>query len=286
SDHAPTHAAPLTLVSTQAPAAHAAAEAQHATSQVSQTAVSASNVRSFEDASARGASRAQVEAPRARSSTNWWLRVAAALLLTATAGMTASLVWKSEQHGDARLASADQGRDAGSEQSSAVVTAESRPAVAPASSPAVLSNAADVSGAATSYRNAAMPDATAGEDDPRADDEATPFAEPRRLPAPTRTAHARTRGANRLSRSALGALVANSRSDTGAETEITTDYFPLSDASALPAMEGGHVVRVELPRAALLSFGLPVNAEQTSGRVKADVLIGHDGLARAIRFVH
>jgi hypothetical protein len=49
--------------------------------------------------------------------------------------------------------------------------------------------------------------------------------------------------------------------------------------------DGGHVVRVELPRSAMASFGLPVNFERAGGRVKADVLLGDDGIARAIRFV-
>jgi hypothetical protein len=31
--------------------------------------------------------------------------------------------------------------------------------------------------------------------------------------------------------------------------------------------------------------GLPVDAEMANTPVKADVLLGHDGLARAIRFV-
>jgi len=35
----------------------------------------------------------------------------------------------------------------------------------------------------------------------------------------------------------------------------------------------------------MASFGLPVNQERAESRVKADVLIGEDGLARAIRFV-
>ena len=47
----------------------------------------------------------------------------------------------------------------------------------------------------------------------------------------------------------------------------------------------GTTLRVELPRSALSSFGIPVNAEQSGGRVKADVLLGDDGTARAIRFV-
>jgi hypothetical protein len=35
----------------------------------------------------------------------------------------------------------------------------------------------------------------------------------------------------------------------------------------------------------MLSMGLPVNMDRYSERVKADVLLGADGLARAIRFV-
>jgi hypothetical protein len=34
------------------------------------------------------------------------------------------------------------------------------------------------------------------------------------------------------------------------------------------------------------SFGLPVNEDRLDPAVKADVLIGEDGIARAIRFVH
>jgi hypothetical protein len=51
-------------------------------------------------------------------------------------------------------------------------------------------------------------------------------------------------------------------------------------------LEEGLVVRVELPRSALVSFGLPMNMERADERIKADVLLGNDGLARAIRFVH
>lgn len=67
--------------------------------------------------------------------------------------------------------------------------------------------------------------------------------------------------------------------------EITTDFIPLMQGGRLTQGEGSHLVRVELPRSALERFGLPVNAEHEGGRVKADVLLGEDGLARAIRFV-
>jgi hypothetical protein len=45
------------------------------------------------------------------------------------------------------------------------------------------------------------------------------------------------------------------------------------------------MVRVELPRSAMASFGLPVNMDRANENVKADVLMGVDGLAHAIRFV-
>ena len=47
----------------------------------------------------------------------------------------------------------------------------------------------------------------------------------------------------------------------------------------------GRVVRVRVPRTAMLQFGLPINENRASELVKADVVLGEDGLARAIRFV-
>jgi hypothetical protein len=43
------------------------------------------------------------------------------------------------------------------------------------------------------------------------------------------------------------------------------------------------MVRVQVPRAALAALGLPVNAERAGELVKADILLAHDGTARAIR---
>ena len=74
----------------------------------------------------------------------------------------------------------------------------------------------------------------------------------------------------------------NRAAETASAEEITTEFIPLS---GFTQSEGVHLVRVELPRSALTSFGIPVNAERAGGRVKADVLLGEDGTARAIRFV-
>jgi hypothetical protein len=68
-------------------------------------------------------------------------------------------------------------------------------------------------------------------------------------------------------------------------TEIATEFISLTGAGSLVEPDSGQIVRVELPRAALLSFGLPMNMERADERIKADVIVGNDGLARAIRFV-
>ncbi|HLM54975.1 MAG TPA: hypothetical protein VK422_02535, partial [Pyrinomonadaceae bacterium] len=69
------------------------------------------------------------------------------------------------------------------------------------------------------------------------------------------------------------------------EPEVMTEFFPVAQGGGLASGEGGHIVRVELPRSALAAYGLPVNVENAAARVKADVLLGEDGTARAIRFV-
>jgi hypothetical protein len=65
--------------------------------------------------------------------------------------------------------------------------------------------------------------------------------------------------------------------------EAVTEFFPLMD-DALP-FERGELLRVSLPASALRSVGLPVNEDRLEDTVQADVLVGEEGLARAIRFV-
>jgi hypothetical protein len=68
--------------------------------------------------------------------------------------------------------------------------------------------------------------------------------------------------------------------------EPLTGFLPL-DYSRSPAGPT-HIVRLEVPRTALASFGL-LSMDSTgspeSDTVLADVIIGDDGLARAVRFV-
>jgi hypothetical protein len=68
--------------------------------------------------------------------------------------------------------------------------------------------------------------------------------------------------------------------------EVTTAFMPL-DYGSVPATNV-QILRLAVPRAALASFGLtPLETvDRTStDTVLADVLVGDDGLARAVRFV-
>ena len=78
-------------------------------------------------------------------------------------------------------------------------------------------------------------------------------------------------------------VTAKTTNDT--KSEVATYFMPLGYAGPINPQDGGQLVRVELPRSAMLSMGLPVNMDRYGERVKADVLLGPDGLARAIRFV-
>jgi hypothetical protein len=102
-------------------------------------------------------------------------------------------------------------------------------------------------------------------------------------PRPTDRRRAMMQTAGLRSRAVRGAN--NIQPAINANEEITTEFLPITYGSNLSQLDDGQIVRVELPRSALQSFGLPVNAERASERVKADVLLGHDGVARAIRFV-
>jgi hypothetical protein len=80
------------------------------------------------------------------------------------------------------------------------------------------------------------------------------------------------------------AAAAESASLRGDDAALT-DFVPVSAGASSAPLEGGRVVRVEAPRAALASLGLPVDPRRAGETVKADLLLGHDGTAHAIRLV-
>ncbi len=88
---------------------------------------------------------------------------------------------------------------------------------------------------------------------------------------------------------APGAAASPSGGAERAAVEVATAFFPLS-YSGMP-VSNPQIVRLEVPRAALASFGLtPIDVPDSgsvtaSGTVQADVVVGEDGVARAVRFV-
>lgn len=65
--------------------------------------------------------------------------------------------------------------------------------------------------------------------------------------------------------------------------EVVTQFFPLMDV--MPPLERGEIYRVTVPASTMRVVGIPVSRELWNQRVEAEVLVGEEGLARAIRFV-
>jgi hypothetical protein len=69
----------------------------------------------------------------------------------------------------------------------------------------------------------------------------------------------------------------------GEAQEVVTEFIPvIYDPEPI---DHGRMVRVRLPRSALAAFGLPMNEQRAEETIQADVVLGEDGLARAVRFV-
>jgi hypothetical protein len=63
-------------------------------------------------------------------------------------------------------------------------------------------------------------------------------------------------------------------------------FMMLPMAANLPAFESGEIVRMELPVTALPAYGLEIAPDARRLAVEADLLVGQDGQARAIRLVN
>ncbi len=64
----------------------------------------------------------------------------------------------------------------------------------------------------------------------------------------------------------------------------TTEFVVWPGATELPTFESGHLMRLDMPTPIVLSLGLVPPMAHTAV-VRADVLVGQDGLPRAVRLV-
>src|SRR5579885_2011082 len=62
-------------------------------------------------------------------------------------------------------------------------------------------------------------------------------------------------------------------------------FIPLPNVPDLPSAEPVNIVRVELPRSSIMAWGYWMNDPEGSEKVEADVLLGADGVARAVRVI-
>jgi hypothetical protein len=71
-----------------------------------------------------------------------------------------------------------------------------------------------------------------------------------------------------------------------APKQVTSfEFITVPGAAGLPDLESGSVVRIAVPVGALPEYGLDIVQGGSKTTVDADVLVGQDGLARAIRLV-
>jgi hypothetical protein len=70
------------------------------------------------------------------------------------------------------------------------------------------------------------------------------------------------------------------------QARFVDDFYAVSYAGDPHETErGGRIVRVDIPRSTLFAMGINVPLENESATVKADLLVGSDGVTRGIRVV-
>ena len=70
-----------------------------------------------------------------------------------------------------------------------------------------------------------------------------------------------------------------------ASVDAPVEFVAWPGAAALPALESGELVRMELPAAVVPLLGLSGEAPRTRPTVSADVIVGQAGRPRAVRLV-
>jgi predicted anti-sigma-YlaC factor YlaD len=81
----------------------------------------------------------------------------------------------------------------------------------------------------------------------------------------------------------LGVLLAH-RVSPGSSNEVSDEAFvPIPYVQPLDRYETATVMRMDVPVAALIAVGYKVDASDPTAIVKADVLVGEDGRAHAVR---
>ena len=85
---------------------------------------------------------------------------------------------------------------------------------------------------------------------------------------------------------ARGSKPAGDAPSADEETHALTDFILLTVMSAETAMDSGQVIRVKVPLSTFFALGVaPLGAEHADKLVNAEIVVGDDGVQRAIRLV-
>ncbi len=97
-----------------------------------------------------------------------------------------------------------------------------------------------------------------------------------RQPQPLRTAPPR----------AIELAAADAADPADAALSYGEGFIPLPNAEQIDPEEEVDMVRVAVPRSAIAAMGIPVNEDAAPEQVEADVVLGADGMARAVRVLN
>lgn len=100
-------------------------------------------------------------------------------------------------------------------------------------------------------------------------------------PQPASGAGPATPGTSRI---AEGKTFRNSSGGGPSDDDLAADFVPYPAGGAILPYENAQIVRVNLPGSALVAMGYPLDGDRAGERFTADLLVGEDGLPRAIRF--
>ena len=76
----------------------------------------------------------------------------------------------------------------------------------------------------------------------------------------------------------------NAQTGSALDAAVEDGFLMLPGAAQLSPAGDLNLVRVELPRSAMMQVGIEVSPERSAETVEAEVMVGSDGLARAVRF--
>jgi hypothetical protein len=88
----------------------------------------------------------------------------------------------------------------------------------------------------------------------------------------------------RLASNQAGGAIENA-GNSKTDSEAMTDFIPLTYLTRSTAIESGQVMRVRVPVSTFIALGVPINNQHADELVNAELVVGDDGVMRAVRLL-